>query len=230
MWTLHKEIKDNICFFPNDFKMNYAQKSSCFFFFFFTIKFCGLLQVNLLVVCHPHSLKREMWGLLCYGFMPGHVLSFIGSFFWFSLISQPNHEFLLWYKTEVFCPHSHCREGWDFCAMTFWFTLVKQSLSVMKTKALGTDYCFHVFFFHYYSIWFNGFSVTPFIISVLFLLLFNVTKNKHSQRFTWMKSSEIISLIFLIPYILKLKDHLSLSMTVFCCYMIMLMESHNHQC
>ena len=43
-------------------------------FFFFTIKFCGLLQVNLLVVCHPHSLKREMWGLLCYGFMPGCVL------------------------------------------------------------------------------------------------------------------------------------------------------------
>ena len=34
---------------------------------------CGLLSVNQLAACHPHSLKRERWGLLHYGLMPGRV-------------------------------------------------------------------------------------------------------------------------------------------------------------
>ena len=41
--------------------------------FFFHNQFCGLLPVNLLAACQPHSLKRERWGLSRYGLMPGHV-------------------------------------------------------------------------------------------------------------------------------------------------------------
>ena len=43
------------------------------FFFFFTIKLCGLLPEYQLAVCHPHSLKRERWGRSRYGLMPGRV-------------------------------------------------------------------------------------------------------------------------------------------------------------
>ena len=32
------------------------------FVFLFTIKFCGLLPVNLLAACQPHSLERERGG------------------------------------------------------------------------------------------------------------------------------------------------------------------------
>ena len=34
---------------------------------------CGLLTVNLLAACQPHSLKRERWGQPRYGLMPGRV-------------------------------------------------------------------------------------------------------------------------------------------------------------
>ena len=41
--------------------------------FFFHNQFCGLLPVNLLAACQPHSLERERWGLSRYGLMPGRV-------------------------------------------------------------------------------------------------------------------------------------------------------------
>ena len=41
--------------------------------FVFHDQFCGLLPVNLLAACHSHSLKRERWGLLCFGLKPGRV-------------------------------------------------------------------------------------------------------------------------------------------------------------
>ena len=41
--------------------------------FFIHNQLCGLLPVNMLAACQPHSLKRERWGLSCYGLMPGCV-------------------------------------------------------------------------------------------------------------------------------------------------------------
>ena len=40
---------------------------------FFSQTICGLLPVNLLAACQPHSLKRERWGLSRHGLLPGHV-------------------------------------------------------------------------------------------------------------------------------------------------------------
>ena len=39
--------------------------ASFFFFFFLTIKFCGLLPEYQLAACQPHSLKRERGGDYC---------------------------------------------------------------------------------------------------------------------------------------------------------------------
>ena len=44
-----------------------------FYTHFNSQSFCGLLSVNLLAACQPHSLKRKMWGRSHYGLMPGRV-------------------------------------------------------------------------------------------------------------------------------------------------------------